>query len=136
VALTDILTPLLQTGVLGLSSLLGSHTSAASTAQTYLMIIEASASNPQVVSDNAELLSAVLGSTDPLSAVLARQIRANAANPALVLQLANQIAQSIVQHNSSIMSNLSSIVAGATSLGNTSLANAASTALLNKAITG
>lgn len=128
------LTSLIQTGVLGLSSLLGSHTNASSTANTYLMIIEASANNPQVVADNADLLAAVLGTTDPMSAILAKQIKANAANPALVMQYANQIAQSIVQHNSSIMSNLSAVVAGATSMGNTTLANQASQIMLNKAL--
>ena len=128
------LTSLIQTGVLGLSSLLGSHTNASSVANTYLMIIEASANNPQVVADNADLLAASLGTTDPTSAILAKQIKANAANPALVMQYANQIAQSIVQHNSSIMSNLSAVVAGATSLGNTTLANQASQIMLNKAL--
>lgn len=128
------LTSLIQTGVLGLSSLLGSHTNASSVANTYLMIIEASANNPQVVADNADLLAASLGTTDPMSAILAKQIRANASNPALVMQYANQIAQSIVQHNSSIMSNLSAVVAGATSMGNTTLANQASQIMLNKAL--
>jgi hypothetical protein len=128
------LTSLIQTGVLGLSSLLGSHTNASSVANTYLMIIEASANNPQVVADNADLLAAALGTTDPMSAILAKQIKANASNPALVMQYANQIAQQIVQHNSSIMSNLSAVVAGATSMGNTTLANQASQIMLNKAL--
>jgi hypothetical protein len=98
------------------------------------MIIEASANNPQVVADNADLLAAALGTTDPMSAILAKQIKANASNPALVMQYANQIAQQIVQHNSSIMSNLSAVVAGATSMGNTTLANQASQIMLNKAL--
>jgi hypothetical protein len=125
---------LISSGVLGLSSLLGTHTNAASTANTYLMIIEASANSPQVVADNADLLAACLGNTDPMSAILAKQIKANANNPALVMQYANQIAQQIVQHNSSIMSNLSAVVAGATSMGNTTLANQASQIMLNKAL--
>ena len=125
---------LISSGVLGLSSLLGTHTNAASVANTYLMIIEASANNPQVVADNADLLAAALGTTDPMSAILAKQIKANASNPALVMQYANQIAQQIVQHNSSIMSNLSAVVAGATSMGNTTLANQASQIMLNKAL--
>lgn len=128
------LTNLISSGVLGLSSLLGSHTNASSVANTYLMIIEASANNPQVVADNADLLAAALGTTDPMSAILAKQIKANASNPALVMQYANQIAQQIVQHNSSIMSNLSAVVAGATSMGNTTLASQASQIMLNKAL--
>ena len=128
------LTNLISSGVLGLSSLLGTHTNASSVANTYLMIIEASANNPQVVADNADLLAAALGTTDPMSAILAKQIKANASNPALVMQYANQIAQQIVQHNSSIMSNLSAVVAGATSMGNTTLASQASQIMLNKAL--
>lgn len=130
----SLLSSLIQGGVLGLSSLLGTHTNAASVAQTYLMIIEASANNPQVVADNADLLAAALGPSDPLSAMLAKQIKANSANPSMVMQYANQIAQQIVQHNSSIMSNLSAVVAGATSMGNTTLANQASQIMLNKAL--
>jgi hypothetical protein len=132
----NLLSSLVQGGVLGLSSLLGAHTNAASVAETYLMIIQASANNPQVVADNADLLAAALGPSDPLSAVLAKQIKANSSNPVMVMQYANQITQQIVQHNSSIMSNLSAVVAGATSMGNTTLAQTASQAMLNKAFGG
>lgn len=135
-AASDLISSLIQGGVLGLGALLGNHTNAASTAQTYLMIIEAAADNPPTVVDNADLLAATLATTDPLSAALAKQIKKNANNPAMVLQLANQIAQSIVAHNAGIMSNLSAIVTGANAMGNTTLSSLASNALLNKAISG
>jgi hypothetical protein len=134
--LETLLSSGLNAGVLGLSSLLGSHTNASSNAQTYLTIIMAASDNPSTVRDQASLLASTLATTDPLSAALALNMRNHAENPALVLQLCNQIAQNIAQHNSSIMSNLSAVVAGATQTGNTSLATAASQIMVNRALGG
>ena len=130
----SLLSSIVSSGTVGLASLLGNHNSAAQNAQTYLSVIMAASNSPQTVADEADLLATTLAATDPVSAALAKQLKTNAANPSMVLALCNQIAQNIANHNSNILSTLSAVVAGATGSGNTSLAQAASSALLGKAL--
>jgi hypothetical protein len=93
----------LTTGVLGLSVLLGSHSSAASQAATPIALIKAGTN----VAGNASILAQMFATSNPAARDTALAI---AANPAEAPQLIGTLEQEVATQSNGILSSLAQAV--------------------------
>ena len=109
--MNTVIGSLVQSGVLGLSTLFGSHTTASQQAAMPIAMIMAHSNNPAVVVQNAQLIANMFANTNPAAAATAMAI---VANPAAALQLIGSLKQDIDSQSNSMMRQLAHAVSGTT----------------------
>ncbi len=108
---STLLSSLISSGVTGLASLLGSHTSASQASAGPLAKLEAYLSNPaanaEAIKGQASILATIFASSNPAAAGTATEI---GADPSLLPTLLSTLVAEIGQQQSSILTSLAAAV--------------------------